>query len=139
MLFKSTSADWFDDEPEVDPKTITGPGIPEYKEGEPEEYLETRTHWLIADHNKDGVLKADDLENYFYTQFYANGGVLRCGNDTTDRARAETDGQGLLEELDENKDGQLDFKEYTRQFVTNMQHPDDEDEEEEEGGERDDL
>ena len=30
-------------------------------------------------------LKADDLENYFYTQFYANGGVLRCGNDTTDR------------------------------------------------------
>merc|ERR1711935_779358 len=113
--------DIFDDLDDVDEspealRNITGPGIPDYKEGEPHHYLETRNNWREADYDKDGKLTAEDLQQYFYDQFYKDHGVLTCGNDTTDRARSVMDGEGLVSELDKNKDNHLDFEEYSTQY-----------------------
>merc|ERR1712100_268192 len=122
--------DIFDDAEEDDSvdamKLVEGPGIPPYSEEHPRHYLETRWNWRKADYDKDGKLTVKDMQTYFYDQFYKDHGVLTCGNDTTDRARAEMDGQGIVDELDTNKDGYLDFVEYSAQYKPQEVEPDDE-------------
>merc|ERR1711907_286534 len=121
-----------EDEEDIYPEDLVGPGVPAVKKDEPEHYDEGRKGWWKADKNKDGKLVLEELQGYFFKEFYGPDGVMNTGVEATNKARANEDGAGLLKELDTNKDKELNFEEFAAQYKDNdTQNAEEEDAEDE--------